>query len=260
MNSGGDAAEQIIRMSLEGMEVAFRITGNAAKNITALLIAVLREEGKTKGKARLSGMLKSGKELKVFSIQQKDLKRFTQEARKYGVLYNVIRQKDNKNPHAEVDIIARAEDAAKISRIIDKFKLASVDKAEVVRQVEQDRARNEGRQTDPEKDAMQLDDAERLLDEAFAEPARPEKSVQENPQAARTEKDGLSERNYGKEDLQGTSKEEDAKKPEKPSVRDKLIKLMEQRKSQQGKEKGHSIPKDKLSVKTKNKNEVMKGR
>ena len=141
MNPGGDAAEQIVRLSLEGTEFALRITGNAAKNIAAFLMAALKEEGKTKGKARLSNMLKSGKELKVFSIQGKDLKRFTKEARNYGVLYNVIRQKNGKNPFAEVDIIARAEDAAKISRIIDKFRLASVDKAEVVRHVTLDNRR-----------------------------------------------------------------------------------------------------------------------
>ena len=68
MNYGGDAAEQVVRMSLEGVEVAARITGTGAKNIAILLAAVLKEEQKTKGKARLTNMLKSGKELKVYTI------------------------------------------------------------------------------------------------------------------------------------------------------------------------------------------------
>ena len=33
MNPGGDAAEQIVRLSLEGVEVAAKISGNGAKNI-----------------------------------------------------------------------------------------------------------------------------------------------------------------------------------------------------------------------------------
>jgi len=33
MNSSGDAAEQVVRLSLEGTEVALRLTGSAAKNI-----------------------------------------------------------------------------------------------------------------------------------------------------------------------------------------------------------------------------------
>ena len=37
MYNSGDAAEQIVRMSLEGAEVALKITGSAAKNIAAAL-------------------------------------------------------------------------------------------------------------------------------------------------------------------------------------------------------------------------------
>ena len=56
MNPGGDAAEQVVRMSLEGVEVAARITGTGAKNIAILLAAVLKEEQKTRGKARMTNM------------------------------------------------------------------------------------------------------------------------------------------------------------------------------------------------------------
>lgn len=50
MNNGGDAAEQIVRLSLEGFEVAAKITGEAVKDIALLLISVLKQEQKTKGK------------------------------------------------------------------------------------------------------------------------------------------------------------------------------------------------------------------
>ena len=33
MNNGGDAAEQVVRLSLEGFEVAAKLTGSAAKNV-----------------------------------------------------------------------------------------------------------------------------------------------------------------------------------------------------------------------------------
>ena len=59
MNNGGDAAEQVVRLSLEGFEVAARLSGSAAKNIALLLVSVLKQEQKTKGKARLTNMIKS---------------------------------------------------------------------------------------------------------------------------------------------------------------------------------------------------------
>lgn len=52
MTQGGDAAEQIVRLSLEGMEVAVKVSGESAKNIALILMAVLREEHKTKGRKR----------------------------------------------------------------------------------------------------------------------------------------------------------------------------------------------------------------
>ena len=57
MNTGGEAAEQIVRMSLEGFEVAAKITGVGAKNIAILLYSILKEEQKTKGKAKTCGIL-----------------------------------------------------------------------------------------------------------------------------------------------------------------------------------------------------------
>ena len=142
MNAGGDAAEQVVRMSLEGVEVAARITGSGAKNLAVLIAAVLKEEQKTHGKARLSNMIRSGNELKVFTVQQKDLKRFAKEAKRYGVLYSVLREKGSGSPDASIDVIARATDAPKITRIMEKFRLNTVDKASVVKTMEKELERN----------------------------------------------------------------------------------------------------------------------
>lgn len=58
MTNGGDAAEQVVRLSLEGFEVAARLTGSAAKNVAILLASVLKQEAtqanKTRGKAKHS--------------------------------------------------------------------------------------------------------------------------------------------------------------------------------------------------------------
>ena len=87
MNPGGDAAEEVVRLYLEGFEVAARLTGSAAKDVALLLVSVMKQQTKTKGKARLTSMLRSGKELKVFTLPQKDLQKSTQQAKRYGVLY-----------------------------------------------------------------------------------------------------------------------------------------------------------------------------
>lgn len=133
MNVSSDAAEQIVRMSLEGMEVAIKISGQGAKLAAVRIAAAMREEQKTRGKTRLTSMLKSGKPLKVYEIQQKDLKTFAAEARRYGVLYTVLKDKNDMSDEATVDIISRVEDASKIQRITERFKLNAVDAADVTK-------------------------------------------------------------------------------------------------------------------------------
>lgn len=129
MSYSGEAAEQVVRMSLNGVELAAKITGVGAKHLAVMLYAVLKDQKKTKGKVRLASMLRSGKELKVFAVRTDELQRFCQEAKKYGVLYCVLRDKNADD--GLTDIMVRAEDAAKINRIFERFKLATVDVAAV---------------------------------------------------------------------------------------------------------------------------------
>lgn len=194
MNNGGDAAEQIVRLSLEGFEVAVRLTGSAAKNIAILLASVLKQEisqsNKTRGKARLTNMIKSGKELKVFSFQQKDLPKFTEQAKRYGVLYCVLRDKNTKSDTAMVDIIARAEDAAKIQRISDRFELGKVDKASIVSEAEKAVADREAAANEvPTKSRGEI-----IVEEAMGKPMQKEGNSHQNPSVAKTDKSPLSER------------------------------------------------------------------
>ena len=241
MNTGGEAAEQIVRMSLEGFEVAAKITGAGAKNIAILLYSILKEEQKTKGKARLTNMLRSGKELKVFTVKSGDLKKFTQEAKKYGVLYCVLADRGNKDPNAEVDVIARAEDASKISRIVERFNLASVDTASIVTEAEKSKGEKgkakDAKTTDtkdgqPEPDVGVEEKAEKdkLMDALMGKPMQKEENAP-NPSVAKTEKSPLSEPTLKQQrkPAEGAT----MAKAEKPSVREELRKIKESRKEQE---------------------------
>lgn len=253
MNTGGEAAEQIVRMSLEGFEVAAKITGAGAKNIAILLYSILKEEKKTKGKARLTSMLRSGKELKVFTVKRGDLQKFTQEAKKYGVLYCVLTDRKNKDPNAEVDVIARAEDASKISRIVERFHLASVDTASIVTEAEKSKdgkaAAKDATDGQPEPDIGVQEKAEKdkLLDALMGKPVQKEENAP-NPSVAKTEKSPLSEptSEQPKKSAEGAT----MTKAEKPSVKEELRKIKESRKEQEM-EKSSALDKSSASDRAK---------
>lgn len=217
MNNGGDAAEQIIKLYLEGFEVVAKLTGSGAKNLYLMLAATLKQESKTKGKARLTNMIKSGKELKVFSIQNKDLKKFTEQAKRYGVLYTVLRDKNSKAPNSTVDIIARAADASKIQRIVDRFEFGKVDKASIIKGAEKAVADREAVEVEkPTKSKGEL-----IVEQAMGEPSKKESNSHENPNAAKTDKNPQSRHDSGKADThtdKGVSKSDE----KKPSVKEKL--------------------------------------
>lgn len=159
MNTSGDAAEQVIRISLEGADFLLRLTGTGLKNLAFLLISALKSADihKTKGKTRLTAMLKSGKPLTVFSINNADLEVFAKEARHYGVLYCALGNPAG-SPDGVTDILVKQEDAVRINRIVERFQLAAVNTAEIKSEILNER---EG-QTHEEGQAE-----EALLDDLF---------------------------------------------------------------------------------------------
>ena len=179
MSYSGDAAEQVVRLSLETGEVAVKLAGSGAKELAMLLYAILREQKKTKGKTRLANMLRSGKELKVFAVKDTDLQLFCREAKKYGVLYCVLKDRDATD--GITDIMVRAEDASKINRIFERFDLATVDMAEIRSEIERSReARQEDTPetpTEAEVEPLPEQDMDALLD-AMLSPA-PERTAPE---------------------------------------------------------------------------------
>ena len=221
MTNGGDAAEQVVRLSLEGFEVAARLTGSAAKNVAILLASVLKQEAtqanKTRGKARLTNMIKSGKELKVFSIPNKDLKKFTEQAKRYGVLYCVLRDKNTKGDNVPIDIIARAEDASKIQRIVERFELGKVDKAAIV--TESQKAVEKREALEKEKPAKSKNEI--IMEEAVRKPLQKEENAQANPSVAKTDKNPPLRQNSEPEDMR-TDKGVAVNEQKKPSVKEKL--------------------------------------
>lgn len=227
MNTSGDAAEQIVRMSLETGEAALKISGAGAQQLAVLLYAVLKEQRKTRGRARMETMVRSGKPLTVFSVKRGDLKEFVREAKRYGVLYCVIRSRKGSSDGL-VDIMVKEEDASRINRIVERFRLASV---KVEPECRKEKEPGQGIQKQQPEDALaaELLGTQDTGKEGKGEPIK-------NPSLAKAEKSRLSEPISGRQGRTGagTSK---ACKPvalEKPSVREELKKMGEAGKREPG--------------------------
>jgi len=208
MSMNADAADQVVSMSLQGVKVIAEITGEGAKNLATYLYAVLKDQKRTRGKIRLEGLLRSGKELKVFAVKTEDLPKFSKEAKRYGVLYCALRDKKDKD--GMCDIMVRADDAGKINRIVERFSLATVDTAAIKTEIEKSRAEK----AEPVKDTPADKDVDAFLDELMG--GGPEQQHnQPNPTTAASGKSTQSE-------VSSQSKEAKTEVAERHSIREEL--------------------------------------
>ena len=179
MSTQAEAADQVVKIMLDGSEHAIKIAGAGAKQIAVLLYAILKDQKRTKGKVRLTNMLRSNKELRIFPVCQEDVKLFCKEAKAYGVLYCALRLK--KSQDGVVDIMARAEDASKINRIFDRYGMTAVEPAKLEMELAEKFERGSTGKEVPERTAPKRDPEDLFLDELFSPAPNKEQAHTANP-------------------------------------------------------------------------------
>ena len=189
MNLGSDPADQVVRYTLEGTEFALRISGTAAKNFAIFAAAVLRDQKKTRGKTNLTRLLREGKPLKFFSVSADRMREFAQEAKRHGLLFVPIR---DRNDPDHIEIAIWADDATKVERIIERMQLDVVETGEAEIMTDVDHTEPEQAQEGPDRQPAQAadgpipfepDDAD--YDLGFTQPA-PSPAEPGNPPPSRS--------------------------------------------------------------------------
>lgn len=229
-----DAAEQVVKIALEGTEMAARITGAGAKQVAILLYAVLKDQKRTKGKTRLTTMLRSGKELKVFSVKDEDLKKFCEQAKKYGVLYCVLKDRDATDGITE--IMVKAEDASKVNRIFTRNNLSTADLASVRSELEQSLAESEESPPPPVHPGKHRSKEDIFLDALLSAPNQ-EQAQTENPTEARIMK---SRQSAPSSERKKPAPAEARDMESRPSVRQELKEIREELNAEERRERAAS--------------------
>lgn len=125
--AASQAVNQVVRIVGEGLDIALRLTGAAAKETAILLYTVLKsqDEKNKPGRQKLTKVLRTGT-AKVFDVPESKMKEFVQEAKRYGISYCVLRKSKNgdKDMH---EVIVHEEDAGRISRIADRIQAVTVE-------------------------------------------------------------------------------------------------------------------------------------
>lgn len=239
MNYGGDAADQIVRYSMDGLDHSIRLSGALAKNLAVFLYAVLKSQGKTHGKTRMVKMLKDGRPLKFFTVPADRLKEFCREGKKRGLLYVAIR--DKKNPGL-CELAVYADDAAKVNRVMERMNLDYIksEAGEAVHETAPEAGQEVGQEAPAKTETVEMPEGEIQFefhdgDQDFsfdmtqAETenfTKAQEAGERNPSEASSHSSGIS------------SKQE--RENERPSVRRELNQIKEEQKESGKKKKPRS--------------------
>ena len=148
MNTSGEVADLMDKEGLMITEEVVKLTGLGAKNLAAIVIALLKEDNKLQGKTNLKKLLKSDKPLCILQIKESDIGKFNTEAKKYGVLFTAVNDKSNDT--GLCDIIAKQDDVTKLNYIMEKLGYAATEQ-EIEPEPEPEKAEPE---TDLNKDPL----------------------------------------------------------------------------------------------------------
>lgn len=123
MNTSGEVADLMVKEGIQITESSVKLMALGAKNLTAIIMALIQDDNKLQGKTNLKQLLKSDKPLCILQIKEKDLKKFQGEAKKYGVLFTAVTDKTNNS--GLCDVIAKQDDVTKLNYIMEKLGYAS---------------------------------------------------------------------------------------------------------------------------------------
>lgn len=230
MNYGSEPADQVVRYTLEGAEVALKLSGLAAKNFAVFAYAVLKDQKKTKGKTRLVRMLKEQRPLKFFTVPSGQMREFAQEAKKRGLLFVPIRNKQNPR---EIELVVFADDAAKVNRVMDRLNLDFVKSQAGEAQLDKAMESDKPAPVQTESVAMEGGAVEFEvggMEEEFSVPARQEPAENFTPEEPEKNPSGSSS---------PSRNESPGSKSPKPSVKQELREI---RREQAEKAKSQPVP------------------
>lgn len=139
MNTSGEVADLMVKEGIQVTEAAVKLAGLGAKNLAALLIALMQDNQKTQGKTNIRKLIKEGKQLCILQIKKDDLSRFNGESKKYGVLYTAIADKASGSDL--IDIIAKHEDIGRLNYIMEKMG-CPIPTADDIAETQEDESKN----------------------------------------------------------------------------------------------------------------------
>ena len=112
-----EAADLVVKESIQATESAVKLAGTGLKNVAALLLALQRQDNKVVGKTNAQRLARDPAPAVVVPLKQEDVKRFQKLAREYGILYFIAQKKGNDTGY--VNIVSNQNYATQLNAVME---------------------------------------------------------------------------------------------------------------------------------------------
>lgn len=102
MEVSGETADLVVKEGVQLSEEAIKLLAHGAKNLAAFLYALAKDEKKLSGKVSMNRLLREGRPIQVLPLRTKDFDEFRQRAKKVGLLFAAVVDKQSDTPYVEV--------------------------------------------------------------------------------------------------------------------------------------------------------------
>lgn len=119
MDVSAEAADVVVRESLQATEAAAKLTLEGVKNVAALLLAIAKQDMKVVGQTTAKRLARDPAPAVVIPIKAEDKVKFQKLAKEFGVLYFFAQKKGNDN--GMLNVVSNENYAALLNAIMQQL-------------------------------------------------------------------------------------------------------------------------------------------
>jgi len=119
MDVSAEAADVVVRESLQATEAAAKLTLEGVKNVAALLLAIAKQDMKVVGQTTAKRLARDPAPAVVIPIKAEDKAQFQKLAKEFGVLYFFAQKKGNDN--GMLNVVSNENYAALLNAIMQQL-------------------------------------------------------------------------------------------------------------------------------------------
>lgn len=119
MDVSAEAADVVVRESLQATEAAAKLTLEGVKNVAALLLAIAKQDMKVVGETTAKRLARDSSPAVVIPIKAEDKAKFQKLAKEFGVLYFIAQKKGNDS--GILNVVSNQNYAAQLNAVMEQM-------------------------------------------------------------------------------------------------------------------------------------------